>query len=460
MSGNPHTHEINHPLKILVDQLLDFWEGVFYTCTADHPLGRNVLLALILVVCDTEAAHQVSGFGSHSATYFCRRCKLMKSQIGQNFDPEAWPRRDLEEHRAQALRWLNASSEAEHQSFFETSSIRYTELLRLPYFNPITMTTFDDMHMGLLGLIDTHISDVMQVDHSNNGGEGQPVISGKRPSNLHHPSPLTAPWMKTPQKILGKDVLKEIAKDMKQTILPSWMSPAPHPSLWARQGGEKLSAEEWKVAGTIHVPITLISIWGYHYEKEPQSQFFQILLNYLHMVHALCILFLRETSAPLRVEYRTRILDYLHSLRKLFPDFSIKPNQHYSVHAVEDLENLGPGHARSTPVWERDNGDLQEMNSNRRRGTKLISNFHSVTKYTVVGELEVTRMKTYCRQGNLKLVLDNITDPVLLEDFGEAIDALQAMELEDHRGMFSGTDLSAWTSPDRDFKKTPTVILL
>ncbi|KAF9069571.1 hypothetical protein BDP27DRAFT_1363262 [Rhodocollybia butyracea] len=223
-----------------------------------------------------------------------------------------------------------------------------------------------------------------------------------------------------------------------------------------------VSTDEWKVAGTIHVPITLICIWGYRYEKDPECRFFQILLNYLHMVHALRILFLRETSAPLRVEYQTHILDYLHSLRKLFPDFSIKPNQHYAVHAVKGLENLGPGHARSTPIWERNNGDLQEMNSNKRSGMKLICTFrygiYSVTKCKVVGELEVTRMKTYCRQGNLKLVLDNITDPNLLEDFGEAIDALQAMELEDHRGMFSGTDLSAWTSPDHDFKKTLTVI--
>lgn len=160
----------------------------------------------------------------------------------------------------------------------------------------------------------------------------------------------------------------------------------------------------------------------------------------------------------MRVEYRTQILDYLRSLRELFPDFSIKPNQHYAVHAVEDLETLGPGHARSTPIWERDNGDLQDMNSNKHPGMKLTFTFHSGTKCKVIGELEVSRMKTYCRQGNLKLVLDNITDPDLLEHFGEAMNALQAMEQEDHKGMFAGTDLSAWTSPDRDFKTTPTVI--
>lgn len=174
--------------------------------------------------------------------------------------------------------------------------------------------------------------------------------------------------MDTPQKVLGKDILEEIGNDMKKTILPSWMNPAPHPSLWAREGGEKLSADEWKVAGTIHLPITLIRIWGYQYEKEPQCRRFQILLNYLHMVHAIRILTLRETSAALRVEYRTQILDYLRSLKTLFPDFAIKPNQHLAAHAVEDLEIFGPGHARSTPVWERDNGDLQEMNSNKRSG--------------------------------------------------------------------------------------------
>lgn len=67
-------------------------------------------------------------------------------------------------------------------------------------------------------------------------------------------------------------------------------------------------------------------------------------------------------------------------------------------------------------------------------------------------------MTTYCRQGNLNLLLDNITDAEFLEDFDEAMEALQAIEQEDHRGMFAGTDLAAWTSPNRDFKATPTVI--
>lgn len=188
MSGNPSKHEINHPLKILVDQLLDFWEGVFYTRTAGHPLGRQVLLALILVVCDSEAAHQVSGFGSHSATYFCWRCMLTKDDLQVNLDPDTWPRRELDEHRAQALRWLNASSESERADLFKGNAVRYTELLRLPYFNPITQTTIDNMHMALLGLVETHITEVLKVDHKNIGGEGRPVIvPGKkaksRPSN-------------------------------------------------------------------------------------------------------------------------------------------------------------------------------------------------------------------------------------------------------------------------------------
>lgn len=76
MNGKPHTAGINHALNWLVDMILPFWEGIAYAKTFNYPMGRTVAAVVIPVVCDTEAAHQISGFPGHMHRFFCTQCLL------------------------------------------------------------------------------------------------------------------------------------------------------------------------------------------------------------------------------------------------------------------------------------------------------------------------------------------------------------------------------------------------
>ncbi|KAJ3762559.1 hypothetical protein EV360DRAFT_79172 [Lentinula raphanica] len=719
MRGHPNEAQINHTLQKLVDQLLLFWNGIFFTRTSKYPNGRTVYAALAPAVCDTEGAHSLSGFASHSHKYFCVRCLLPIQDI-HNLDPDTWPKRDIQIHKEQAALWRDAPSEGARRKIYEDHGMRWSELLRLPYWNPILFTVIDSMHLCYLGLFATHVRKIWRMDAEvleSGVGYAQPSIDKKRkkpsnsllrelynsirqnesslkktlndqthgilwyicfdlhlasvgkkeslmnnilawratadmnaipiippltydvdvvvdtgksseikelsrpsesdtesatsfdtdltrssatlnieeakhqlppashstcsdagPSNLqadplyqnlierlqnatqkmpglsrikknmlkalchglgiyyndkedrnedlvtrlkiHHAEldkdlniheeeqsiPETNPlhFLKlkerfeekepsmsslmgseynkaylsqlcrfygippfnsnvsttTPQKaemaknlilwrrenresdlvpkrgttsrhVIAKDILDEVWKDMKVTILPSWID-AP-PERWGTKANGKLSADEWKVVCSVSLVVTLIRVWGYQYENDSQARHFQILQNFLDLVHAIRLLNLRETSADSRDEYRSLIMKYLHQVLVLFPDVALKPNHHYAVHIVEDLESMGPVQARNTPIFERTNHLLQEVNSNN----------HS-------GEVEATMQSDYSRQAALEIILEHSSE--LQGDIGEALGVLLEIKRESHRGMFDGTDLSTWSSSDRTFK--------
>ncbi|KAJ3859902.1 hypothetical protein EV359DRAFT_85892 [Lentinula novae-zelandiae] len=239
----------------------------------------------------------------------------------------------------------------------------------------------------------------------------------------------------SPRHVIGKDLLEEIWADMKRTVLPNWIQPPP--SQWGTSASGKLSADEYKVICSISLVITLIRVWGYKNDEGVESRRFKMLENFLDLVHSMRVLFFRETSQKSRAYYKSHILKYLRGVLELYPDFTLKPNHHHAVHVVTDLETMGPGHAHSTPVFERINHSLQQLNTNRR-----------------LGEVETTMLTSYCREANLQVILDHNTD--LQGEINEAITALTDIDREDHRGIFAGTDLVAWASTE--FKASPACI--
>ena len=153
----PSLTQVNHFLKPLVDTLLTFWEwGVYYSRTFKYTKGRLVRCALVPVVCDTPAARQLMAFGSHSSTHFCPYCGLLRNDI-DNLDMDTWPPGIETRDRFVPLaeQWRDASS-SERKKLFDQHGVRYTELLRLPYWDPIKFVVIDSMHALLLGNLQTH----------------------------------------------------------------------------------------------------------------------------------------------------------------------------------------------------------------------------------------------------------------------------------------------------------------
>ncbi|KAJ3858812.1 hypothetical protein EV359DRAFT_51758 [Lentinula novae-zelandiae] len=179
----------------------------------------------------------------------------------------------------------------------------------------------------------------------------------------HRDSSIRANSGSTPRHVIGKDLLAEIWADMGPTILPTWIQPPP--PKWGTIAAGKLSADEYKVICSISLVVTLIRVWGYENAEG-------MLQNYVDLVHAIHVLFLRETSQKSRGYYKSHMLRYLRTVLDLYPDITLKSNHHLAIHIIADLENLGPGHAQSTPVFERVNHALQMVNSNQHLGELLM----------------------------------------------------------------------------------------
>ncbi|KAJ3897153.1 hypothetical protein F5879DRAFT_782240, partial [Lentinula edodes] len=99
---------------------------------------------------------------SHTHTWFCRRCLLPLNEI-HNLEPETWVMRDCCQHREIALEWKDAS-EARREAIYTEHGIRHSELLELPYWDPILFTIIDDVHFAYLGLLKTHLEKIWFID--------------------------------------------------------------------------------------------------------------------------------------------------------------------------------------------------------------------------------------------------------------------------------------------------------
>jgi hypothetical protein len=183
----PSLDQINHAVKIIVKALLHFWTpGVFFTRTVLCRQGRLCRAALLLLVADILAARQIGGFTGITSSHLCSCCNLLAKDI-ENFDISSWEPRDSRSHRAHATQWLNAKTLEDRKATFEKHSVRWSELLELPYWRAIEYTTINSMHAHWINSLTNHLEHVWGMDPEAASSEGflLPVTKtrlSKRPS--------------------------------------------------------------------------------------------------------------------------------------------------------------------------------------------------------------------------------------------------------------------------------------
>ncbi|EIW56596.1 uncharacterized protein TRAVEDRAFT_127575 [Trametes versicolor FP-101664 SS1] len=202
-----------------MDELLDFWNpGVYYSQTALRPQGCLVRAALVPLVADLLAARQLSGLGPHNhARVLCSVCTTPADGV-ENTDPATFEPRDLEKHRADAKAWLDARTTFEREKLFQSTGVRYSELLRLPYWNPFLYTVVDTMHNLYLGILQRHIRVIwgISVDVEDGDASGNMIgVAPERPSEAKMAAGvdllLTATTLKL--RTAGKAVLYHLCLD-------------------------------------------------------------------------------------------------------------------------------------------------------------------------------------------------------------------------------------------------------
>jgi hypothetical protein len=174
----PSLEQINNVLRTLIDDFVRFWSpGVYYPRTPMHPDGRLVQAAIVLLLGDLLAARKMSGINR-----WCTQCPLAAVDT-DNLQLETWPQPlTCDEHRKLAEEW-KALDEKGRKKHFDKHGIRYSELLRLPYWDPVRFTAIELSHNLLSNNVERHLRVLfgMNVQLDDSLGEDEtPAVLQKR----------------------------------------------------------------------------------------------------------------------------------------------------------------------------------------------------------------------------------------------------------------------------------------
>ena len=95
----------------------------------------------------------------------------------------------------------------------------------------------------------------------------------------------------------------------------------------------------------------------------------ELLRNFIHLVTAVRWATMRITSEGHCKIILFHLQQYLVTLLTMFPESVVSPNNHFTLHLVECLRDFGPVHSWWSFPFERYNGVLQRIKTNRKLGS-------------------------------------------------------------------------------------------
>lgn len=125
------------------NDLSKLWRGIQIETSEGT---QQFFAALICSSSDIPACRKVGGFVGHSATKGCSCCLKSFTSESHNFgekldysgfNPSSWPCRTADEHHVQGMAWKHVQSVAERGKIEREFGVRFTKLLRLPYFDTV-----------------------------------------------------------------------------------------------------------------------------------------------------------------------------------------------------------------------------------------------------------------------------------------------------------------------------------
>jgi hypothetical protein len=148
---------IAHFIEPLVDSFLKYGDGLGQLVpTIRSPHGVWVHVKIAPLIADLEGARKVSGFLTVGANLFCSFCLCTSEQMA-DVNLLAWRLRDGAEVRAQANMWLNTATKSGREALATQHGVRWSPLLRLPYWDPVKHVLLGFMHNWLEGILEDHL---------------------------------------------------------------------------------------------------------------------------------------------------------------------------------------------------------------------------------------------------------------------------------------------------------------
>ncbi|THV01610.1 hypothetical protein K435DRAFT_654934 [Dendrothele bispora CBS 962.96] len=162
-------------------------------------------------------------------------------------------------------------------------------------------------------------------------------------------------------------VLERLHQAISEVTTPAWVGKPP-PNVGLPNAGT-LKADHWRTLFSIHLPLTLLSMWG---KGSPLAtpdagEMSSVLETALWLSCALIIMTKDTLTTERRESFRFAYRQHILGLRKNFPGF-FKPTHHLAFHIYEFMDRYGPLRNWWAFFFERLIGRLQRQPTNHQTG--------------------------------------------------------------------------------------------
>nr|OBZ69640.1 hypothetical protein A0H81_10344 [Grifola frondosa] len=144
-------------------------------------------------------------------------------------------------------------------------------------------------------------------------------------------------------KIATPAVMQRIRDVIRDLITPSWLNSVPHN--FGDSAAGTVKADEWRTLITIHLPLALISLWGFDvvgYPPNHSPRLREILDHTMSLVSATTLVSKRVMTRARADAFLENMALYIRDLKVVHPSAKHLPNHHMSLHIHSFLLLFGP----------------------------------------------------------------------------------------------------------------------
>ncbi|KAJ3906770.1 hypothetical protein F5879DRAFT_987125 [Lentinula edodes] len=189
---------------------------------------------------------------------------------------------------------------------------------------------------------------------------------------------LTKPLKPLPRVRIASDkVLQMVQRSIRETVVPSWITRPPS-DMGLQQAGT-LKADHWRVLFNIHLPFSLICMWGKGSPSavDNAAEMTPVLETSMHLTCASILMTRNSLSPKTRDQFRSSLRDHILGLKQIFPGFML-PTHHLAFHIYDFMDGFSTVRNWWGFPFERLIGKVQRMPTNHK-----------------IGQLEYTLLKVF-----------------------------------------------------------------
>jgi hypothetical protein len=262
--------------------------------------------------------------------------------------------RNRQETQLQALRWRDTDTLTEQKRLLKLYGTRWSELNRLPYWDPVKNVSLGVMHNWYEGVLQHH-------------WRVRWAFEPDPPKNTTHDDQLDD-WEDTNSDTSEASLnfqataLLHIRKAVPNIIVPYGVTQVPLNLGDPKHG--KLKASKWHSLFSTYLPLSLIDFFVDNPSRCATGTNQTALLNFVSLVMCTNIISRKSTSHADSEKFSQAYSLYTESSKLVFDSPKIVPNHHYALHTPDQMKWWGPLSNVSEFSGERVNGLLQKMKTN------------------------------------------------------------------------------------------------